>query len=177
MWRSLKQKNAHHVPPISSQTLPGPGNAPPLAMLWLGSASLALLASAACTSSGGGCLTTRTIVRRHSMVLSSATGPAFCEQCGEPMERRVPAGDERERSCCTACAHIAYQNPKVVVGAVCQWEGKVLLCQRAIPPCEGKWGFPQGFLELSETASMLTVVPFVPHSSPPLRPPRGCLSI
>tara|TARA_B100000795_G_scaffold168670_1_gene127059 strand:+ start:172 stop:453 length:282 start_codon:yes stop_codon:yes gene_type:complete len=93
------------------------------------------------------------------------------------MERRVPAGDERERSCCTACAHIAYQNPKVVVGAVCQWEGKVLLCQRAIPPCEGKWGFPQGFLELSETASMLTVVPFVPHSSPPLRPPRGCLSI
>ena len=146
-------------------------------MLWLGSASLALLASAACTRSGGGCLTTRTIVRRHSMVLSSATGPAFCEQCGEPMERRVPAGDERERSCCTACAHIAYQNPKVVVGAVCQWKGKVLLCQRAIPPCKGKWGFPQGFLELSETASMLTVVPFVPHSSPPLRPPRGCLSI
>ena len=111
----------------------------------VGSSSLALLASPACTSSRGRVFATRT------MVLSSATGPAFCEQCGEPMATRVPAGDERERSCCTACAHIAYQNPKVVVGAVCQWKGKVLLCQRAIPPQEGKWGFPQGFLELGET--------------------------
>ena len=114
-------------------------------MFWLGSSALALLASTTCTSP-----TSRAVVRRHSIVLSSAPGPAFCEQCGQRMELRVPTGDERERSCCTACGHITYQNPKVVVGAVCQWQGKVLLCQRAIPPCQGKWGFPQGFLELGE---------------------------
>jgi len=69
------------------------------------------------------------------------------------MVRKIPEGDERERSCCSdaSCGFISYQNPKIVVGAVCKWEGKVLLCQRAIPPMIGKWGYPQGYLEMDET--------------------------
>eukprot|EP00568_Trieres_chinensis_P008891 CAMPEP_0183308728 /NCGR_PEP_ID=MMETSP0160_2-20130417/22426_1 /TAXON_ID=2839 ORGANISM="Odontella Sinensis, Strain Grunow 1884" /NCGR_SAMPLE_ID=MMETSP0160_2 /ASSEMBLY_ACC=CAM_ASM_000250 /LENGTH=197 /DNA_ID=CAMNT_0025472613 /DNA_START=172 /DNA_END=765 /DNA_ORIENTATION=+ len=90
------------------------------------------------------------------MTTFSAAGPAFCEKCGSPTVRRVPLGDERERSCCSdpQCGFISYQNPKVVVGAVCTWEDRVLLCKRAIPPCEGMWGYPQGFLELGETTRM-----------------------
>jgi len=92
-------------------------------------------------------------VARSALSLWSGTGPAFCERCGHTMIRRVPPGDEKERSCCTddACGFVSYQNPKVIVGCICTWENKILLCQRAIAPCEGKWGFPQGFMELGET--------------------------
>ena len=41
--------------------------------------------------------------------------------------------------------------PQVVVGAICTRGDRVLLCRRAIEPCKGKWGYPQGFLELGET--------------------------
>ena len=80
--------------------------------------------------------------------------PAFCERCGSNTELRVPTGgDERERYCCssTDCGFVSYRNPKVVVGAVCEFGEKVLLCRRAIPPRVGKWGYPQGFLEMGET--------------------------
>lgn len=84
---------------------------------------------------------------------AAPAGPAFCERCGKSMIFRIPPGDERERSCCPnlECGFISYQNPKVVVGAICTWEDKVLLCRRAIEPRKGAWGFPQGFLELGET--------------------------
>lgn len=89
--------------------------------------------------------------RRRSSALPA--GPAFCEACGAPMITAVPEGDERERRVCadTDCGFVAYQNPKVVVGAICTRGDRVLLCQRAIEPCKGKWGYPQGFLELGET--------------------------
>lgn len=83
-----------------------------------------------------------------------SSGPAYCEMCGSPTQIRIPEGDERERHVCSdsKCGHITYQNPKVVVGAICTYNDQVLLCQRAIEPCAGKWGYPQGFLELGETS-------------------------
>ena len=80
--------------------------------------------------------------------------PQFCERCGTATRIEIPSGDERERSICSdpECGHITYQNPKVTVGVVATYRGKVLLCQRNIEPCKGKWGFPQGFLELGETS-------------------------
>ncbi len=42
-------------------------------------------------------------------------------------------------------------NPKVVVGAICTWEDKVLLCRRAIDPRRGYWTMPAGFLEEKES--------------------------
>ena len=65
--------------------------------------------------------------------------------------RRVPEGDNRERLICPACGHIAYENPKIVVGSVVAHEGRVLLCRRAIPPRHGLWTLPAGYLELGET--------------------------
>jgi len=65
--------------------------------------------------------------------------------------RRVPEGDTRERLVCPSCGHVAYENPKVVVGSVVVHGDRVLLCRRAIPPRQGLWTLPAGFLELGET--------------------------
>ncbi|HEX2943586.1 MAG TPA: NUDIX hydrolase [Rhodopila sp.] len=65
--------------------------------------------------------------------------------------RRVPEGDNRERMVCSDCGHIAYENPKVVVGSVIVSDGRVLMCQRAIEPRRGFWTLPAGYLELGET--------------------------
>ena len=65
----------------------------------------------------------------------------------------MPEGDNRTRLVCPDCGYIRYDNPKVVVGAVCTWEGKVLLCRRAIEPRLGYWTFPAGFMELDESTA------------------------
>jgi len=67
--------------------------------------------------------------------------------------RRVPAGDNRERLVCSDCGFVAYENPKVVVGSVCRWEDRILLCRRAIHPRRGYWTLPAGYLELHETTA------------------------
>jgi ADP-ribose/FAD diphosphatase len=74
----------------------------------------------------------------------------FCPQCGAPLVRRVPPGDDRERSVCTACEAVHFENPKVVAGCLVEDEGRLLLCRRAIEPREGLWTVPAGFLELAE---------------------------
>jgi ADP-ribose pyrophosphatase YjhB (NUDIX family) len=65
--------------------------------------------------------------------------------------RRIPEGDNRERAVCADCGHIAYENPKIVVGTVVVSDGKVLLCRRAIEPRRGYWTLPAGYMELGET--------------------------
>ena len=74
-------------------------------------------------------------VRAQSGQQTEPTGPKFT--------KLVPEGDERERDVCESCGFVDYRNPKVVVGAVSTWEGRVLLCRRGIEPRVGKWGFPQ----------------------------------
>ncbi len=63
----------------------------------------------------------------------------------------VPEGDNRSRRVCRDCGYIEYENPKIVVGAVCVWEDAVLLCRRAIEPRIGYWTIPAGFMELDES--------------------------
>lgn len=48
---------------------------------------------------------------------------------------------------------IHYRNPKMVVGCIPRWQGRILLCLRAIEPREGMWTLPAGFLENNETVS------------------------
>ena len=69
---------------------------------------------------------------------------------GGPIVRRVPEGDDLPRLVCDACGFIRYENPKVVVGSVVTWDGRILLCRRAIEPQAGFWTLPAGFLELRE---------------------------
>ncbi len=75
----------------------------------------------------------------------------YCSHCGAPVSRRVPPGDVLPRAICDACGTIHYQNPKLVVGSLPEWEDKVLLCRRAIEPRHGMWTLPAGFMENHET--------------------------
>ena len=75
----------------------------------------------------------------------------FCSECGAEVELRLPNGDTLERHTCPRCAAIHYVNPKVVVGAVCTWQDRVLLCRRAIEPRTGFWTIPAGYLEMGES--------------------------
>ncbi len=67
--------------------------------------------------------------------------------------KRVPEGDERERLVCEQCDFIHYDNPRIIVGAVCTWQGRYLMCKRAIEPRKGFWTLPAGFMEVGEPAA------------------------
>lgn len=75
----------------------------------------------------------------------------FCSNCGAPVQLRVPAGDTLPRFVCDACHTIHYQNPRMVVGCIPEWEDRILLCRRAIEPRHGLWTVPAGYMENGET--------------------------
>lgn len=75
----------------------------------------------------------------------------FCSQCAAALTLRVPEGDHLPRAVCGACGHIHYENPRMVLGAVVQWEDSILLCRRAIEPRYGFWTVPAGFMENGES--------------------------
>lgn len=75
----------------------------------------------------------------------------YCSHCGASVRPRVPPEDDRPRYVCDKCHTIHYENPKMVVGCIPEWEDKLLLCRRAIEPRSGLWTIPAGFLENGET--------------------------
>ncbi len=77
----------------------------------------------------------------------------FCSHCGAPVHLKVPPGDNRPRYVCERCGTIHYQNPKLVVGCIPEWEDRILLCRRAIEPRYGLWTLPAGFMENGETVA------------------------
>jgi len=77
----------------------------------------------------------------------------FCPSCAAPLAKRVPPGDSLPRYLCDACGSIHYENPRLVVGCLPEWEGRILLCRRAIEPRYGYWTLPAGFMENGETTA------------------------
>jgi ADP-ribose pyrophosphatase YjhB (NUDIX family) len=77
----------------------------------------------------------------------------FCSNCGAPVAHRIPPGDSLPRAVCDACNTIHYENPRMIVGCVAEWDGSILLCRRAIEPRYGLWTVPAGFLENGETTA------------------------
>lgn len=75
----------------------------------------------------------------------------FCSACGARLRQGIPEGDDRQRYICDACDTVHYQNPKLIAGCIPVWEGRILLCKRAIEPRKGFWTLPAGFMELGET--------------------------
>ncbi len=75
----------------------------------------------------------------------------YCSECGARVELRIPDGDNLPRYVCPACATIHYQNPRVIVGCIPEYDGRILLCRRAIEPRHGYWTFPAGFMENGES--------------------------
>jgi ADP-ribose pyrophosphatase YjhB (NUDIX family) len=77
----------------------------------------------------------------------------FCSNCAAPVSRRIPPGDNLPRWVFDTCHAIHYENPRMIVGCVAEWDGKILLCKRAIEPRHGLWTVPAGFLEQGETTA------------------------
>ena len=76
----------------------------------------------------------------------------FCSSCGSKVNLLIPAGDNRDRYVCESCGMIHYQNPNVVTGCIPEWQGRILLCRRAIEPRYGTWTLPAGFMENGESS-------------------------
>ena len=77
--------------------------------------------------------------------------PNYCQQCGGNLTERFVAAENRQRHQCASCGFTHYQNPRVIAAVVVEYEGRLLLQQRAMEPGRGGWTFPGGFLEIGET--------------------------
>lgn len=73
---------------------------------------------------------------------------AYCSSCGSRTETRL-VGKQR-LSACVQCERIFFRNPKVVVTALIERDGRVLLVLRDIEPGRGRWGLPGGFVDWNE---------------------------
>ena len=74
----------------------------------------------------------------------------FCPLCKHYLRRKKIDG--RKRLVCQKCGWICYENPlPVVVCAVRNKEGKILIAKRNFAPGVNKWALPGGFVESNET--------------------------
>jgi len=76
----------------------------------------------------------------------------FCPRCAGRLEGRVIKEGEPERLVCGECGFVFYLGPKLVVGAIFELDGGIVLIQRSIEPGYGRWTFPGGFVERGEVA-------------------------
>src|SRR5207247_33033 len=73
---------------------------------------------------------------------------AYCASCGSKTVTRLVA--RQSLSVCPGCDRIFFRNPKVVVTALIEEQGRVLLVLRDIEPGRGLWGMPGGFVDWDE---------------------------
>lgn len=83
--------------------------------------------------------------------------PQFCARCGAGLVTDVPELDDRPRRLCRACGYVAYVNPKLAAGTVPVRDGRVALIRRGVPPREGLWSWPCGYVEIDETIETCAV--------------------
>ena len=76
----------------------------------------------------------------------------YCSECGSSkLQMTMPLADIGLRHICDACGAIHFAKHSVVSGCVGTWNGRVLLCRRAIEPYRGLWTIPGGYVEVGET--------------------------
>lgn len=79
----------------------------------------------------------------------------FCPYCGAPLKQQLLFG--RERSVCDACGFVHFLDPKVAAAVVVTEGDRVLLIRRAVPPRQGFWAMPAGFVEVDELPEQTAV--------------------
>ena len=72
----------------------------------------------------------------------------FCSDCGSMTQPRLVG--TRTLDACPRCERIFFRDPKVVVTALVEREGRVLLVRRDIEPGRGLWGMPGGYVDWDE---------------------------
>ncbi len=82
----------------------------------------------------------------------------YCSRCGAALRFGEVQGEDRDRSSCSACGHVVYVNPRLVVTALpVTDDGRIVLLRRGIEPGLGAWAQPGGFLEVDETVAEAAV--------------------
>lgn len=71
-----------------------------------------------------------------------------CLRCGSRLATIVEEGHRRRR--CRRCGWTYYANPVPATAAVILERGRLLLGRRAVPPYQGAWDLPGGFIETAE---------------------------
>ena len=74
----------------------------------------------------------------------------FCPICGTSLQIGMIEG--KERKYCPGCDFVDYRNPLPVALAIAVKDKDFLLIKRGLPPRQGMWASPSGFIEVGETA-------------------------
>jgi 8-oxo-dGTP diphosphatase len=74
----------------------------------------------------------------------------FCPICGTALQTGMLEGKERKH--CPQCDFVDYRNPLPVALAIAVKGKDFLLIKRGLPPRQGMWASPSGFIESGETA-------------------------
>jgi ADP-ribose pyrophosphatase YjhB (NUDIX family) len=68
---------------------------------------------------------------------------------------RAPLAQEQRhgalRPACAACGFVQFHDPKVAVVALVTQGDSVLLIRRGVPPAQGQWALPGGFMDAGES--------------------------
>jgi 8-oxo-dGTP diphosphatase len=72
----------------------------------------------------------------------------YCSDCGTRTQPRQVG--TRTLDACPRCERIFFRDPKLVVTALIEQSGRVLLVRRDIEPGRGLWGMPGGYVDWDE---------------------------
>jgi ADP-ribose pyrophosphatase YjhB (NUDIX family) len=77
----------------------------------------------------------------------------YCSECGNKVTFQDLPLVPMSRFVCTTCRAVFFHSPRLAAGCIAEWEGKILLCRRAVEPARGRWGLPAGFVTAGESTS------------------------
>jgi len=83
--------------------------------------------------------------------LSEESQLKFCPLCGSTLVERYLDEEQHTRKVCSGCGYIFYLNPKVASGVIPREGDEIWLLRRNIPPGDGRWTFPGGYVDLGES--------------------------
>ena len=76
----------------------------------------------------------------------------YCSICGTKLSAQANSvGTINGDYTCNKCNAVYRNTPKIIVLNLIEYQGKVLLCKRAIKPKQGCWTLPGGYMENNET--------------------------
>ncbi len=75
---------------------------------------------------------------------------SFCPECGGPLVAHSVAGESRRYRYCPGCQRPHHDHPTIVATTFIAYGKRLLWVRRAIPPKQGRWAIPGGFVEQDE---------------------------